>query len=96
MASDRVSAFDYQIPNLIPYKGAVLNAITKFAFDNTKDIIQVSPPLFLQRRRQQGAACTRPMSYVGDRYIGGAVMVSLSLSVPCHEGVGGVKGAGGS
>jgi len=40
VASDRVSAFDYQIPNLIPYKGAVLNAITKFAFDNTKDIIQ--------------------------------------------------------
>lgn len=40
VASDRVSAFDYTIPNLIPFKGAVLNKITKFAFDNTKDIVQ--------------------------------------------------------
>lgn len=39
VASDRVSAFDYVLPNLIPFKGEVLNRIAKFAFDNTKDIV---------------------------------------------------------
>ena len=60
-----MSAFDYQIPNLIPYKGAVLNAITKFAFDNTKDIIQVGS--LVLSARQGGAAGTQPMYDVMDK-----------------------------
>eukprot|EP00754_Rhynchopus_humris_P041212 Rhum_TRINITY_DN24812_c0_g1::Rhum_TRINITY_DN24812_c0_g1_i1::g.180449::m.180449/K01923/purC; phosphoribosylaminoimidazole-succinocarboxamide synthase len=40
VATDRVSAFDHQIPNLIPYKGILLNRIAELAFDSTKDIIQ--------------------------------------------------------
>jgi len=37
--SDRVSAFDVVLDRTIPYKGAVLNAIAKWSFDQTKDII---------------------------------------------------------
>ncbi|CAK9007349.1 unnamed protein product [Durusdinium trenchii] len=34
-----VSAFDYILPNLIPFKGQVLNMISEWAFSQTKDII---------------------------------------------------------
>src|SRR3989338_7520270 len=37
ITSDRLSAFDRVIA-LIPFKGQVLNALTKFWFENTKDI----------------------------------------------------------
>lgn len=37
--SDRVSAFDIVLDRAIPYKGVVLNAISRWAFDQTKDII---------------------------------------------------------
>jgi len=39
IVTDRISAFDVIFPNLIPNKGKVLNSISKFWFDNTKDII---------------------------------------------------------
>ena len=39
VATDRVSAFDQHIPNLIPYKGMLLNKIAKYAFDSTESII---------------------------------------------------------
>eukprot|EP01063_Lacrimia_lanifica_P015356 TRINITY_DN2214_c0_g1_i4.p2 TRINITY_DN2214_c0_g1~~TRINITY_DN2214_c0_g1_i4.p2 ORF type:complete len:499 (+),score=308.21 TRINITY_DN2214_c0_g1_i4:67-1563(+) len=39
VATDRVSAFDHTIPNLIPYKGMLLNKISEFAFKSTEDII---------------------------------------------------------
>jgi len=35
VASDRVSAFDYVLDNLIPFKGQVLNELTRWAFANT-------------------------------------------------------------
>ena len=37
ITTDRLSAFD-RIIALIPFKGQVLNAMTKFWFENTKDI----------------------------------------------------------
>jgi len=37
--SDRVSAFDVVLDRAIPYKGAILNAIAKWSFDQTQDII---------------------------------------------------------
>merc|ERR1712039_696706 len=37
--NDRVSAFDYILPNLIPFKGQVLNMISEWAFGQTKDIV---------------------------------------------------------
>lgn len=39
VTNDRVSAFDYILPNLIPFKGQVLNMISEWAFAQTKDII---------------------------------------------------------
>ena len=39
VVSDRISAFDYILPAMIPDKGKVLNQISKFWFDYVKDII---------------------------------------------------------
>ncbi len=40
VATDRLSAFDVVMPQGIPLKGKVLNQISAFWFDQTKDIIQ--------------------------------------------------------
>lgn len=39
VVSDRISAFDVILPNLVPNKGQVLNRISAFWFDYVKDII---------------------------------------------------------
>ena len=39
VATDRLSAFDVILPDPIPYKGAVLNAVSNFWFDKTKGVI---------------------------------------------------------
>jgi phosphoribosylaminoimidazole-succinocarboxamide synthase len=39
ISSDRISAFDYIIPSLIPGKGQVLNRIAAFWFEKTKSLI---------------------------------------------------------
>jgi len=39
VTNDRVSAFDYVLPNLIPFKGQVLNMISEWAFAQTRDIV---------------------------------------------------------
>lgn len=39
IATDRISAFDVVFPNLIPNKGKVLNSISEFWFNFTRDII---------------------------------------------------------
>lgn len=39
VVTDRISAFDVVFPSLIPNKGRVLNSISAFWFDYTKDII---------------------------------------------------------
>jgi phosphoribosylaminoimidazole-succinocarboxamide synthase len=40
VTTDRISAFDYILPSLIPYKGAVLNKISNFWFKYLKNIIK--------------------------------------------------------
>jgi phosphoribosylaminoimidazole-succinocarboxamide synthase len=40
VTTDRISAFDYILPSLIPFKGAILNKISIFWFDYLKDIIK--------------------------------------------------------
>jgi phosphoribosylaminoimidazole-succinocarboxamide synthase len=40
VATDRISAFDYILPNGIPYKGKVLTSLSLFWFDYLKDIVQ--------------------------------------------------------
>jgi phosphoribosylaminoimidazole-succinocarboxamide synthase len=39
IATDRISAFDVVFPNLIPNKGRVLNSISEFWFNYTRDIV---------------------------------------------------------
>ncbi|MEI6614252.1 MAG: phosphoribosylaminoimidazolesuccinocarboxamide synthase [Chrysiogenales bacterium] len=39
ISSDRISAFDYVLPSLIPGKGQVLNLIAAFWFERTKSLI---------------------------------------------------------
>ena len=40
VTTDRISAFDFVLPTLIPYKGAVLNKISIFWFNYLKDVIE--------------------------------------------------------
>lgn len=40
VVSDRISAFDVILPNEVPDKGKILNMISEFWFDYTKDIIR--------------------------------------------------------
>ena len=40
VVSDRISAFDVILPNEVPDKGKVLNMISEFWFDYTKDIVK--------------------------------------------------------
>lgn len=39
VATDRISAFDYILPDEIPYKGEILNRISAFWFEKFKDIV---------------------------------------------------------
>jgi phosphoribosylaminoimidazole-succinocarboxamide synthase len=39
VTNDRVSAFDFILPNLIPFKGQVLNTISEFTMGQTSDIL---------------------------------------------------------
>ncbi len=39
VTTDRISAFDFILPSLIPYKGIVLNKLSNFWFDYLKDVI---------------------------------------------------------
>jgi phosphoribosylaminoimidazole-succinocarboxamide synthase len=40
VATDRISAFDYVLPDGIPYKGKVLTHFSEFWFNNTGDIAE--------------------------------------------------------
>ena len=39
VATDRISAFDVILPNTVPHKGKILNQISAFWFELTKDIV---------------------------------------------------------
>ena len=39
VASDRISAFDYILPDEIPYKGEVLSRISAFWFEKLADVV---------------------------------------------------------
>lgn len=40
ISTDRISAFDYVLPNAIPYKGIVLNKLSEFWFKKTRRIVK--------------------------------------------------------
>merc|ERR1719161_2378239 len=39
VTNDRVSAFDYVLPTLIPFKGSVLNMISEYTMSSTADVL---------------------------------------------------------
>lgn len=39
VASDRISAFDFVLPNTIPNKGSILTQLSNFWFEKTKDLV---------------------------------------------------------
>merc|ERR1719324_2284267 len=39
VTNDRVSAFDFVLPNLIPFKGSVLNMISEYTMSSTSDVL---------------------------------------------------------
>jgi phosphoribosylaminoimidazole-succinocarboxamide synthase len=66
VATDRVSAFDCVLPNLIPDKGRILTGLSEFWFEKTRKIIgnhllSRAVPIFLHRfartLRSKGAPC---------------------------------------
>jgi phosphoribosylaminoimidazole-succinocarboxamide synthase len=56
VTNDRVSAFDFILPNLIPFKGQLLNGISEFTMGKTSDILpnalvkQVDPNVVVQKK----------------------------------------------
>lgn len=50
VTTDRISAFDVVLPNGIPGKGKVLTKLSKFWFENTKDIVEnhLIPPKWMK------------------------------------------------
>jgi len=56
VTNDRVSAFDFILPNLIPFKGQVLNKISEYTMDATKDILpnalvsNIDPSVVVQKK----------------------------------------------
>lgn len=40
VATDRISAFDYILPTLIPHKGEILNKLSVFWFESTQGIVE--------------------------------------------------------
>ncbi|MEK7580679.1 MAG: phosphoribosylaminoimidazolesuccinocarboxamide synthase [Patescibacteria group bacterium] len=77
VATDRISAFD-RVLGLIPFRGAVLNKISEFWFQNTRDIIQnhmigvIDPNIMLVSEVQ-----ALPVEVVVRAYITGVTDTSL-------------------
>eukprot|EP00920_Eleutheroschizon_duboscqi_P005774 GHVT01013592.1.p1 GENE.GHVT01013592.1~~GHVT01013592.1.p1 ORF type:complete len:250 (+),score=54.20 GHVT01013592.1:343-1092(+) len=76
VTSDRASAFDHILNILVPFKGAVLNEITKWAFERTKAVVPNSlvaekclhPNLLVQRRLQP-----IPVEFIMRAYLWGSM-----------------------
>jgi len=56
VTNDRVSAFDFILPSLIPFKGQVLNMISEYTMNATKDVLpnalveNVDPSVVVQKK----------------------------------------------
>ena len=66
VASDRISAFDYVLPNVIPDKGKVLNKLSLFWFELTKDII---PNHIVEADLDKYPANLKKYEYLRDRSV---------------------------
>ncbi|MDR0799928.1 MAG: phosphoribosylaminoimidazolesuccinocarboxamide synthase [Endomicrobium sp.] len=64
VASDRISAFDYVIPTIIPDKGKVLHKLSMFWFDFIKDIV---PNHIITGNFESFPAALKQYEYLRDR-----------------------------
>ncbi len=77
ISTDRYSAFDRNLA-LVPYKGQVLTQISKFWFENTKDIVQNHAIDFPDPNVVVGKKCTvLPVEMVVRGYITGVTGTSI-------------------
>lgn len=65
VATDRISAFDVVLPNVIPGKGRILTQMSKFWFDQMKDI--VSNHIITTRVDDFPEPCRRHQEFLRDR-----------------------------
>jgi phosphoribosylaminoimidazole-succinocarboxamide synthase len=84
VASDRISAFDFILPTLIPDKGAILTALTEWWFERLADIvpnhlISTSDPLIPAQWRGRAMLCERldmvPVEAVARGYLTGSGLI---------------------
>ena len=76
VATDRISAFDVVLPSAIPYKGAVLTALSLFWFEFLRDIIPnhlITPDV---------ASYPKPLSDYRDELIGRSMLVTRAEVFP--------------
>ena len=64
VASDRISAFDYILPTLIPDKGAILTALSEWWFEQLADLvpnhlISTTDPVIPAEWRGRAMLCER-------------------------------------
>ena len=66
VASDRLSAFDVVLPTPIPGKGCVLNQMSRFWFDQTKDVFanHILDVDFSKYMSEEDAAILEPRSVI--------------------------------
>jgi phosphoribosylaminoimidazole-succinocarboxamide synthase len=81
VASDRISAFDFVLPTLIPDKGAILTALTEWWFERLADLvpnhlISTTDPVIPEQWRGRAMLCERldmvPVEAVARGYLTGS------------------------
>ena len=76
VATDRISAFDFILPDEIPFKGEVLNRISAFWFDKFADI---GPP---HLGSIDPAECPAEFAEYRDYLVGRAMLVKKAQTIP--------------
>jgi phosphoribosylaminoimidazole-succinocarboxamide synthase len=97
VASDRMSAFDYILPTLIPDKGAILTALTEWWFERLADIvpnhlISTTDPVIPAQWRGRAMLCERldmvPVEAVARGYLTGSGLADYrSTGAVCGVGL---------
>jgi phosphoribosylaminoimidazole-succinocarboxamide synthase len=89
VASDRISAFDYILPTLIPDKGVILTALTEWWFERLADLvpnhlISTSDPVIPPEWRGRAMLCDRlemvPVEAVARGYLTGSGLVDYLVT----------------
>jgi phosphoribosylaminoimidazole-succinocarboxamide synthase len=89
VASDRISAFDYILPTLIPDKGVILTALTEWWFERLADLvpnhlISTTDPVIPPEWRGRAMLCEKlemvPVEAVARGYLTGSGLVDYAVT----------------